>query len=125
MKRVGMGGRGNFEDTTLEAASVQTKAEAEAVKAAGANYGAQVRDVNAENASLQAAAEQINGGAIKNKLATEEFQARAAAYNDEQDRLDIMTQAGMKLDPSAVKRQQAELNDLTIMAAGLGIDLSQ
>lgn len=68
--------QGNEVNTSLSEASVQTKEEAEAAKAEGPDYGAQVRDINAENAASQAAAAQINGGAAKQQVATEAFEAQ-------------------------------------------------
>ena len=112
-------GNGNEVGTSLGEASIRTKSEAEAAKAEGPDYGAQVRDVNAENAAAQAAAEQINGGAAKQQVAAEAFEAQLSELVETDAIIQHLEGAGKPV-PQLMRDSRSQLNIQTqITGAGL------
>lgn len=88
----------------------------------GVTGGAQVRDVNEFNASLQQAAQQIRDPQ-RDARQKAELEQRINAYNDEANRIAHVEAAGGAVTAAEKRRLQGERNSLAIMAAGLGVDI--
>ena len=115
--------QGNEVNTSLSEASIQTKEEAEAAKASGPGYGAQIRDVNAENAAARAAAEQINGGAAKQQVSAEAFEAELAELVETDFIIQHLEGAGRPV-PQSMRESRSQLNiQIQITGAGLPDDM--
>ena len=115
--------QGNEVNTSLSEASIQTKEEAEAAKASGPGYGAQIRDVNAENAAAQAAAAQINGDAAKQLVSAEAFEAQLAELVETDSIIQHLEGAGRPV-PQSMRESRSQLNiQIQITGAGLPDDM--
>ena len=115
--------QGNEVNTSLSGASIQTKEEAEAAKASGPGYGAQIRDVNAENAAAQAAAAQINGDAAKQQVSAEAFEAELTELVETDAIIQHLEGAGRPV-PQSMRESRSQLNIQTqITGAGLPDDV--
>ena len=115
--------QGNEVNTSLSEASVQTKEDAEAAKASGPGYGAQIRDVNAENAAAQAAAAQINGGAAKQQVSAEAFEVDLFELVETDTIIQHLEGAGRPV-PQSMRERRSQLNiQIQITGAGLPDDM--
>lgn len=100
---------------------IQTKAAA--AELPSHKGGAQVRDVNAENSAMQAAADQINGGPAKQQLSAEAFEAQMAELVETDQIITHLEGAGRQV-PQSMRDKRSQLNIQTqITGAGLPDDV--
>lgn len=102
---------------------IQTKSESKAAKAEGPGYGAQIRDVNAENAASRVVTNEINGGEANRKLAAEAFEFQLAELVQTDTIIQHLEGAGRPV-PQSIREKRSQLNVQTqITGAGLTEDV--
>lgn len=105
-------------DTSIEGALVETKEQHAARTSAGVEYGATVRDVNAENLHAQQTFAQVNNP-HQAQMNEERLEHTISQYNELVQIEEQLKLSGRSLTQAQIERKGHLYRDVSIQAAGV------